>query len=71
MTMTMHGLTSERVISTGDGAQHKQRRFYCAVHGYFDLFVFPNAAERHAKCCNESENAGAAAALPKAMAQAA
>lgn len=69
--MMFHGLTESRIVPTGNGQQNRQHRFYCHVHGWIDLLVFPNAEDRHAKCCNTTEKSGAAAELPLATALAA
>ena len=69
--MMFHGLTESRIVPVGNGQQNRQRRFYCHVHGWLDLFVFPNAATAHAKCCDTSEEAGAGLEIPKAMKKAA
>ncbi len=68
--MIFHGLISSRTIQTGDGSQNKQRRFYCRVHGWLDLFVFPDAEAKHAKCCDRERDAGAGVEIPKAKAMA-
>ena len=69
--MMFHGLTSERIVATGNGQQNRQRRFYCEIHGWIDLFVFPNAADRHAKCCDTTKDAGTAVQPPCGMERAA
>jgi hypothetical protein len=48
--MISNGLVQKRTIPTGNGQRNKQSRFYCPVHGYFDLFVFPEAEAKHKKC---------------------
>lgn len=60
-----------RTLMTGDGAMHRQRRFCCPVHGYFDLFVFPDAEIKHRKCSQSDKAAGAGLELPKVMKKAA
>lgn len=69
--MIFHGLTETRNIKTGDGNTHRQRRFYCHFHGWFDLFVFPDAETRHAKCNQIEQPAAVGLELPKAMGAAA
>ena len=69
--MMFHGLTDSRTLSTGDGSQYKQRRFYCHAHGWIDLFVFPDAEAKHAKCCDTVKDTGAFVEIPKVMKKAA
>lgn len=56
--MTIHQKTEFRTLRTGAGALHRQRRFFCSVHGYFDLFVFPDAAAKHRKCNDPDKSQG-------------
>ncbi len=48
--MIFHGLIETRTIKTPSGSGYRQRRFYCHFHGWYDLFVFPDAERDHEKC---------------------
>ena len=62
---------SYRTLRVGDGSNRTQKRFECPVHGFFDLFVYPNAEARHAKCGQDEQPSAIGLELPKAMAKAA
>lgn len=63
---------TKKIITTGDGVRHTQNRFFCPVHGSINLFVFPDAEARHARCGDRSQKSnGIGLELPKAMKKAA
>lgn len=53
--MIFHGLIETKNIKTGDGSIRSQKRFYCHTHGWFDLFVFPDAEAHHEKCASGTD----------------
>ena len=66
--MMFHGLTETRIVKTGNGQKATQERFYCHFHGWYDLFVFPNAEADHSKCNQIIEPSAASLELPKTFA---
>lgn len=69
--MIFHGLTEKRVLKFGNGLEATQNRFYCHIHGWFDLFAFPGAETQHEKCNQIEQPSAVGLELPKTFAKAA